>query len=43
METGTPNIGSIIGLVAGLEYLTIVGRERIEAHELALRAALRRH
>jgi len=42
-EAGTPPIVEAVGLAAALDYLDAVGRERIDAHELALaRNATRR-
>jgi cysteine desulfurase / selenocysteine lyase len=42
-EAGTPPIVQTVGLAAALDYLDSVGRERADAHEMALtRAATRR-
>ena len=42
-EAGTPPIIEAVGLAAALDYIDGIGRERIEAHELALaRAAAKR-
>ena len=35
-EAGTPPIVQTVGLAAALDYVDSIGRERIEAHELAL-------
>jgi len=35
-EAGTPNIAGAIGMAAALDYLDVVGREKILAHEQAL-------
>jgi cysteine desulfurase/selenocysteine lyase len=35
-EAGTPNISGAIGLAAALDYLELLGRERVAAHEQRL-------
>ena len=35
-EAGTPNISGAVGLGAALEYLDLLGRERVAAHEQQL-------
>jgi len=37
-EAGTPDIAAAIGLGAALEYLTVLGMDRVRAHERALTA-----
>jgi cysteine desulfurase/selenocysteine lyase len=39
-EAGTPDVGAAAGLAAACDYLDLVGRERIHAHELELTAHL---
>ena len=38
-EAGTPNISGAVGLAAALEYVELLGRERIAAHEQQLLSA----
>jgi cysteine desulfurase/selenocysteine lyase len=38
-EAGTPNISGAVGLAAALDYVEMLGRERIAAHEQRLLAA----